>query len=182
VVIRHWPIFCLLALMTSNADSAEPAVAPIKPSGDIVRPFNGKDLTGFTTWLKKTGREDPQHVFRVQDGTIRCGAEDTGYLATREAYRDFHLNVEYKWGGKNPTDKYVRNSGILLHGVGPDGSHGGVWMTSVECQLAQGCEGDLILIPGKNQNRQPYPVTLASSTRIAEDGRTRWDKAGKKTL
>lgn len=183
MLIRYWPLLCSLVLtMATTADAKEPAAAPIRPSGEIVRPFNGKDLTGFSTWLKKTGREDPQHVFQVQDGMIRCGAEDMGYLATKSAYRDFHLSVEYKWGQKSPTDKYVRNSGILLNAVGPDGSHGGVWMTSIECQLAQGCEGDLILIPGKTQNGQTYPVTLASSTRIAEDGRTRWDQGGQKTL
>jgi hypothetical protein len=70
------------------------------------------------------------------------------------------LIVEYKWGERNPDSKYVRNSGILLHGVGPDGSQDGVWMTSIECQLAQGCEGDLILIRGKTAEGERFPATI----------------------
>jgi hypothetical protein len=41
----------------------------------------------------------------------------------------------------------------LPGGVGPDGSAGGTWMTSIECQLAQGCEGDLIVIRGVGPDR-----------------------------
>jgi len=155
--------------------------SPITPH-EIIRPFNGKDLSGFTTWLKQTGRDDPQHVFRVENGMIRCGAEDMGYLSTKDEYQNYHLVVEYKWGQKPVDSKYVRNSGILLHGVGPDGSSSGVWMTSVECQLAQGCEGDLILIPGKTAEGQPYPATITSTTRIAEDKKTRYQPGGRKTL
>jgi hypothetical protein len=159
--------------------SAEPA-NPVIPR-KVIRPFNGKDLSGFTTWLKKTGREDPKHVFRVEDGMIRCGAEDMGYLATEDAYQDYHLIVEYKWGALNRAFETVRNSGILLHGVGPDGSQEGLWMTSTECQLAQGCEGDLIVIPGKTAEGKPFPATITSETIVAEDGRTRWHDGGKPT-
>lgn len=167
----------VLLVAPAWADSPE----PVTPR-EVVRPFNGRDLSGFTRWLKKTGRDDPQQVFRVIDGTIRCGDEDMGYLATRDAYRDFHLVVEYKWGRKNPNDKYVRNSGVLLNGVGPDGSQEGVWMTSIECQLAQGCEGDLIVIPGKTAEGQRYPATLTSDTVVAEDKKTRWKRGGTPTM
>jgi hypothetical protein len=160
--------------------AVEPDAAPIVPR-EIIRPFNGKDFSGLYTWLKKTGREDPQRVFRVEDGMIRCGAEDMGYIATRDAYRDFHLSVEYKWGQRHPVSKSVRNSGVLLHGVGPDGSENGVWMTSIECQLAQGCEGDLIVIKGKSPGGEPFPVTITSATTVAGDGRTRWQEGGKAT-
>jgi hypothetical protein len=182
VFIRH--LFSVGLILTAAFEfvlAAEPELQPITPQ-EVIRPFNGQDLSGFTTWLKKSGHDDPQHVFKVENGTIRCGAEDMGYLATKAAYQDFHLSVEYKWGLKNTADKYVRNSGILLHAVGPDGSQSGVWMTSIECQLAQGCEGDLIVISGKTAEGKPYPATITSSTRTAEDGRTRWAKDGQKTV
>jgi hypothetical protein len=166
--------------LTFTCRADDPAT-PVTPR-EVIRPFNGKDFTGLYTWLKKTGREDPQRVFRVVDGTIRCGAEDMGYLATSDAYQDFHLVVEYKWGERNPEYTSVRNSGVLLHGVGPDGSQGGLWMTSIECQLAQGCEGDLIVIPGKTADGEPFPATITSATTVAEDGRTRWLDGGKKTV
>ena len=151
------------------------------PTG-VIRPFDQPNLAPFTTWLKKTGRDDPEHVFRLENGVLRCGDEDFGYVATREAYKDYQLSVEYRWGRKNPNDKYVRNSGLLLHGVGPDGSQSGVWMTSIECQLAQGCEGDLILIKGKTSEGTTYPATISSNTTVAEDKKTRWQKDGTPTV
>src|SRR4051812_11354308 len=103
-----------LILLSPLAHGAEAPGMPVTPR-EVLRPFNGKDLGGFTTWLKQTGRDDPRQVFRVQDGMLRCGAEDMGYLATRDAYQNYHLVVEYKWGERNPRDKFVRNSGVLLH-------------------------------------------------------------------
>ena len=170
----------LLSLCCAAAD-AKAADDAITPAG-VIRPFDQKDLGAFTTWLKKTGPDDPKHVFRLEDGVLRCGDEGMGYVATRQAYKDYHLSVEYRWGRRNPNDKYVRNSGVLLHGVGPDGSQDGVWMTSLECQLAQGCEGDLILIRGKSADGKPYPATITSNTVVAEDGKTRWQSDGKQTV
>jgi hypothetical protein len=173
--------FLPVGFLVSIGRAAEPAAGPVTPR-EVIRPFNGKDFSGLCTWLKKTGREDPKRVFRIENGTIRCGAEDMGYIATQDAYQNFHLIVEYKWGERNPDAKEVRNSGVLLHGTGPDGAADGVWMTSIECQLAQGCEGDLIVIRGKTDSGDPYPATIASTTRVAEDGRTRWLAEGQKTL
>ena len=158
-----------------EAVAADDAVTP----AEVLRPLEKKDLGSFTTWLKKTGREDPERVFRLEEGVLRCGDEDMGYVATREAYRDYHLSLEYRWGRRNPNDKYVRNSGVLLHGVGPDGSQSGVWMTSIECQLAQGGEGDLIVIAGKQADGKSYPATISCETKTAEDGKTRWSAGGK---
>ena len=55
-------------------------------------------------------------------------------------------------------------------------------MTSIECQLAQGCEGDLIVIRGKDEEGKTIPATITSETVIASDGKTRWQKGGKKTV
>jgi len=87
-----------------------------------------------------------------------------GYLATVDSYENYHLSLEYRWGEKVDGSGYVRNSGILLHANGPDGNARGIWMASVECQLAQGCEGDLIVIRGKDADGKIIPVTLASDT------------------
>ena len=54
-------------------------------------------------------------------------------------------------------------------------------MTSFECQLAQGCEGDLIVIRGKDDRGNVIPATLTTETVLASDGRTRWKKGGEKT-
>jgi Domain of Unknown Function (DUF1080) len=150
-------------------------------SSGFVSLFNGKDLTGLYGWLKDTHYEDPRKVFTVDDGILKISGEVNGYLATKNEYQDYHLVVEYKWGAKTYGAKYVRNSGILLHAVGPDGSRS-PWMSSIECQVAQGCVGDFIVIRGKDSLGKEVPVTLTSDTVLASDGRTRWQKGGKPTV
>jgi len=169
-------------LVAQPAATAEVTTQPISPSGGVIHLFNGKDLTGWYSWLKGSGRSDPHQVFSVKDGAIRVSGDGSGYLATEKAYKDYRLVVEYKWGQKTDGSGYVRNAGILLHGVGPDGGARGVWMTSIECQLAQGCEGDLIVIRGKDEAGKTMPATIASETEIASDGKTRWKAGGKKTV
>lgn len=172
----------LSALFSVPLAAAErPDDEPIAPR-EPIRLFNGKDLSGFYTWLKETGRDDPNKVFSVVDGAIRVSGEGAGYLATERAYKDYHLSLEYKWGKKTDGSKYVRNSGVLLHGIGPDGAAGGTWMTSLECQLAQGCEGDLIVIRGKDAAGKTVPATITCETEIASDGKTRWKPGGQKTV
>jgi hypothetical protein len=149
---------------------------------EVIPLFNGKDLGGLTTWLRDTRREDPRRVFTVHDGLLHLSGDGFGYVATEKAYRDYRLVVEYKWGTRTDGGKYVRNSGILLHATGPDGGAGkGAWMSSVECQLAQGCVGDLIVIRGKDEKDQPVPVTLTVDTVPGPDKRPRWKKGGTPT-
>lgn len=168
-------IGCFLAF-SHQSDAGE----PMAPRG-VLKPFDKKSLESFSTWLKNMGSQDPQNVFRLEHGVLRCGDEDMGYIATKNPYKDYHLQIEYKWGRKNLKDKNVRNSGVLLHGSGPDGSQNGLWKTSIECQLAQGCEGDLILIKGKKNDGTIFPGSISSKTITAEDGKTRWHPEGKST-
>jgi len=177
--ILIFPLIPAALLLTfARTAVSEEAIEP----QEVIRLSEGDELTGWYTWLKKTEHEDPRGVFSIEDGVIRAGDGDMGYIATEKAYKNYHLSLEYKWGRRNPDAKYVRNSGVLLHGTPPDGSAGGVWMTSIECQLAQGCEGDFIVIRGKTEDRKPYPATITSETITAEDGRTRWKSGGKKTV
>src|SRR5438270_8257438 len=147
---------------------------PTRPEKEALKLFNGKNLTGLYTWVKGTGREDPKKVFTVHDGMIHASGEANGYVATDKEYRDYHLTVEYKWGERTDGGKYVRNSGILLHAVGPDGGANGSWMASIECQLAQGCVGDLIAIRGKDAGGNVIPVAFKSETVLGPDQRPRW--------
>ncbi|MBI3467229.1 MAG: DUF1080 domain-containing protein [Planctomycetes bacterium] len=178
------PFFALIvstALLGADAAENPRDGDPITPT-DNVQLFNGRDLSGLDTWLKDTGRQDPSGVFTVHDGMIHISGEGRGYVATERAYRDYHLTVEYRWGQRTDGGKDVRNSGVLLHGVGPDGAASGVWMTSIECQLAQGCEGDLIVIRGKDAPGELFPATLTSETVRGADGRTRWRRGGERTV
>jgi hypothetical protein len=164
----------LLACLALAQGSEE---RPRSPQG-LIRLFNGKNLSGLSTWLKGTGRDDPKKVFTVRDGVIHVSGEGLGYLATMQDYKDYRVVVEYRWGRRTDGGKYVRNSGILLHGTGPDGSAGGAWMASIECQLAQGCVGDLIPISGKDARGGVLPVSFKSETVLGPDRRPRWKAGG----
>ncbi len=159
-----------------------PGSDAISPGDRVIRLFNGKDLSGLYTWLKESGREDPKRVFTVQNGVLRVSGEGRGYLATERAYKDYHLVVEYQWGKATDGSGFVRNAGVLVHAIGPDGAAGGAWMTSIECQLAQGCEGDLIVIRGKDESGKIVPATITCETELAPDHKTRWKPGGTKTV
>jgi hypothetical protein len=132
--------------------------------------FNGKDLTGFYTWLKEEGKnKDSKKVFTVVDGAVRVSGEVFGAFITEKEYENYHLLVEFKWGQKTfpPREKNTRDSGVLLHCVGEDGAAGGVWMESIECQMIEGGTGDIILVKGKNQPK----ITVESEKRPVQGGK-----------
>jgi hypothetical protein len=157
------------------------AQEPITPK-ETIKLFNGKNMEGLSTWLKGVGRANPKGVFRVKDGNLHVSGDGFGYVTTRKEYRDYHLTVEYKWGKKTDGGKFVRNSGILLHATGPDGGANGAWMSSIECQLAQGCVGDLIVIRGKDDKGEVIPVSITSDIVLGPDKRPRWKEGGEKRV
>ena len=167
----------LAALPVPAVRGNEPQAGPVRPK-EVIRLFNGQDLAGLSTWLKDTHKDDPRRVFRVTDGLLHITGDGTGYVTTHQEYRDYHLIVEYKWGKRTDGGKSVRNSGILLHATGPDGNANGSWMASVECQLAQGCVGDLIVIPGRDSAGGPIPVKITSDVVLGPDRRPRWKEGG----
>ena len=89
--------------------------------------WNGKDLSGWTTWLARpeptsnvpglnkdaTGRytepigsnRDPLNVFTVVNNVdgrpaIRVSGEVFGELRTKQSFKDYHLRFQFKWGEK----------------------------------------------------------------------------------
>jgi len=161
----------------ATLSAVDPKDEPVTPK-DTIKLFNDKDLTGRRAWVKGTGHEDPKKVFTAHDGVIHISGEVNGYLATEKEYRDYHLTAEFKWGEKTYGAKFVRNSGILVHATGPDGGANGVWMSCVECQLAQGCVGDLIVIRGKDADDKEIPVSFKAKTVLGSDKHPRWQKDG----
>jgi hypothetical protein len=147
-----------------NEAELAPARAETPPAVTrTIKLFNGKDLTGFYTWLGSPGKgqkpygknHDPEKVFTVHDGMIHISGKVFGGLITEKEYKNYHLVAEFKWGEETwpPRKDRARDSGILLHCVGEDGAAGGVWMESVECQMIEGGTGDLILVAGKGRPR-----------------------------
>ncbi|MGH9718648.1 MAG: 3-keto-disaccharide hydrolase, partial [Bryobacteraceae bacterium] len=109
------------------------------------RLFNGKDLSGFDTFLKDKGlNNDPEHVFRIHDGMVHVSGVEYGYFVTKGEYENYHLTLEFKWGDAThpPRKDLARDSGILYHVAGPHQ----VWPLSIEFQFIEGRTGEVILV------------------------------------
>ena len=111
-----------IVIMAFTVASATEPDVPIAPNKQI-KLFNGKNLSGWTTWLVDANREDPRSVYSVRDGMLRISGDGFGYLSTDRAYRDYRLVTEVKWGTQNFRTRkgMARDSGVFLHGVGPNG-------------------------------------------------------------
>lgn len=169
---------CLLAVAPANAADADiPAFARELPQVKDSEPalaFNGKNLDGFYTYLHDHKYEDPNKVFTVRDGVIHVSGEEFGGFATKEEFGNYHLIVEWRWGEKTTGSRKdkARDSGILLHCLGPDGAAGGHWMQSQECQIIEGGCGDLLMVGGKSK------PSLSCEVRIGADKQFYYEKGG----
>ena len=115
--------------------------------------FNGRDFTGWYTYLKGRGRNvDPKGVFSVTNGVIRVTGEEWGALVTEEEFSDYRLDVEYRFTGTRFGDKAKKalDSGILFHSVGPDGAFYDTWLYSHEYNLITGASGDIWTVGDTN--------------------------------
>ena len=108
--------------------------------------FNGRDLSGWYTWIRGRGRDaDPKAVFTVRDGALHVSGEEMGAVVTEREFSDYELEVEYRFlGGEQFCGKQGKapDSGVLFHSTGPDGGFGGIWMESLEANLIVGATGD----------------------------------------
>jgi hypothetical protein len=178
VILGFWCGFCSLVGGAIGRAQEVPAFArqvPAIRTGEPIFQFNGKDLTGFYTYLRDHKYADPEKVFTVHDGMIHISGAEFGGLTTRDEFHDFHLIAEWKWGERTwaPRKTNTRDSGILLHCVGQDGAAGGNWMESQECQIIEGGCGDFIMVPGKGK------PSLTCETRVGPDGQLYFEKGGK---
>ena len=163
------------------AQSSEQA-PPITPKESVIRLFNGKNLDGLYTYLKDAKYEDPRQVFTVRDGLLVISGDGYGGVTTRQPYQDYHLVCEFKWGQRTWGNRKerTRDSGILVHCNGPDGSYSNIWPTSIESQIIEGGMGDLLVVGGVDEEGKPIPITLTAEVTTDRDGETIWEKGGGK--
>lgn len=142
-------IISLLATLALGA--AEPAPAP---AADFKPLFNGKDLTGFYTFLQKHGKNsDPDHVITIENNTIHLYKNQKdgdnvvmGYIGTEAEYGDYHLRFQFRWGEKKfePRYKLKRDAGLYYHILGKDA----VWPQALQYQVEETNVADLLTLYG----------------------------------
>ncbi|WP_254412609.1 3-keto-disaccharide hydrolase [Dyadobacter diqingensis] len=113
--------------------------------------YNGKipkDASGLA--LPPIGyNKDHNQVFSIlneADGPVlRISGETYGCLFTKQAYQNYHVKLQVKWGDKKyePRQNKLRDSGILYHSIGEAGvEYWRSWMLSQEFQIMEGHMGD----------------------------------------
>jgi hypothetical protein len=156
----------LSVLSLSYATHASQGRASAPGAGEWTKLFNGKDLSGWDTYLgprmdakqqKIPGtviglNKDPDRVFTVAqvDGSpaIRISGVIGGGISTVDSFENYHLRMQMKWGPGNPWNRERADSGVLYHAGGEHGLDGDFWMRSLEYQVMPGMTADLITILG----------------------------------
>jgi hypothetical protein len=162
--------------------------AAIKPT-EVIKLFDGKSLANFDSWLVDHHSSDPERVFSVVDQidgapAIRISGQVWGGLISKEAYRDYRLVVEFRWGGVTwgARATRARDSGVLLHAQGRPGNTGkdfnGPWLRSIEFQIIEGGVGDILPVAGYGEDGTQIKPAVTTTTRKDRDGETVYDEKG----
>jgi hypothetical protein len=137
--------------------------------------FNGTDLTGWhldVPALDTTPSRTPP--FSVRDGLLVTTGEPRGHLITNASYRDYRLEIEYRFSGT------PGNAGVLIHSSTPRALYG-MFPQSLEVQMESGNAGDFwcivedVAVPNMVARRGPKPtwgITEGAARRVKRVGRS----------
>jgi hypothetical protein len=125
----------LLLTGVGVAAEAPPMPDALVPGG-VVPLFNGKDLTGW--WADVPAHDTDAATppaFIVRNGLLVSLGEPRGHLITEGSYRDYRLEVEYRFPGQGG------NCGVLVHASRPRALYR-MFPQSIEVQMQSGDAGD----------------------------------------
>lgn len=149
------------------------AVASCSPQRQSQSLFNGTDLTGWHADVPAADSGVPlASPFIVRDGVLVSLGEPRGHLITDSSYRDYRLEVEYRFPDA------PGNSGVLVHASTPRALYG-MFPRSIEVQMEHGNAGDFwciledISVPDMETRRGPrseWGATEGKARRIRRLG------------
>jgi len=118
---------------------------------NVQKLFNGKDKTGWYTFLDTLGKNNDIHNnFAVENGAVHVMGKYFGYMSTLKSYSNYYLKVVFKWGAKQyfPRQTGKRDAGILYHfGLMEEDT---VWPKSIEFQIQEQDCGDFWCVKHTN--------------------------------
>ncbi len=179
-------VFALLSVIGLAAQSKEPVAKIVLPPEPVAQAVTQKiDLLEL---FRKGESElfvnpkldiagDPKSVFKFgPDGNFVVSGEGYGAITTLGAYRDYHLVIEFKWGQKTwgKRESRSRDSGILVHCFGPQGTVGGNWMASIEAQIIEGGVGDILVLAPKLADGTVLETSLSAEVGLDRDKEKVW--------
>jgi len=112
--------------------------------------FNGKDLSNWK-FVVDGDKIPAKDMYMVKDGFIHIQGDPKifGYMYTEKKYKDFTLELEWRWIDK------ATNSGIFL--MINEVKQGNAFPTAIECQLQGGNAGDFVLLSGSDLDEYVVP-------------------------
>jgi hypothetical protein len=133
--MRSTLLFAALTVLAAGHAPAQDTPAAIVP--DKVTPlFNGKDLAGWEADVPAKDKDpNAPASFVVRDGMLVSKGKPEGHLVSTAAYRDYRLEVEYRFPGK------AGNCGVLVHASKPRALYK-MFPQSIEVQMYSGNAGD----------------------------------------
>ena len=142
------------------------------PGADWRSLFNGKDLTGWVTFLRPANPKDPNYglnrdpekVFTVEqlDGgpVIHISGKYWGGIITTQQFENYHLRLEFKWGRKTwpPRLNLTFDSGLLYHCAAPSADAAYPWPRSIEFNITQHDTGEFWSVDNTIADAEVVPV------------------------
>ncbi len=118
------------------------------------------------------------NIFQLEDGQLHISGRGYGYMATKQAFSDYHLIVEFKWGEHTWGSRKdsARDNGILVHAFGPHGACDGTWITSIEANIIEGGMGDIIVISSKLPDGTVLAPSVTCEIELDRDKELRWKR------
>ena len=144
--------FLILAVCVATAFDSTPRCASERQPQSL---FNGTDLSGWHVDVPAMDTSARvRNPFIVRNGMLVSLGEPRGHIITDSSYRDYRLEVEYRFPGT------PGNSGVLVHASTPRALYG-MFPRSIEVQMESGNAGDFwciledIRVPDMERRRGP---------------------------
>ena len=141
-------------LIAGVAPLAHPAPADVQTRAPK-NLFDGKDLKGWHVDVPALDTNPRgRNPFIVRNGMLVSLGEPQGHIITDSSYRNYRLEVEYRFPGK------PGNSGVLVHASTPRALYK-MFPKSIEVQMESGNAGDFwciledIRVPDMERRRGP---------------------------
>ncbi|MDL2247193.1 DUF1080 domain-containing protein [Bacteroides sp. OttesenSCG-928-J23] len=114
---------------------------------EIINLINGDDLSNWE-FVVQNNSVPADEVYLANNGVVHVKGAPLGYMYTKEKYSNYKLHVEWRWvEGES-------NSGIFLLIENPKNP----FPDGIECQLAAGRAGDLVLLGNSNLEEFVVPA------------------------